>query len=300
MIEKDALQRFIFDTAPVRGELVHLDESYKTIIEQHPYPEPIRQLLGQALSVAALLTAVIKFSGRLTVQFRGKGNLKLLLAQSDNHFNLRGLVKWEGDLSYADLMESFNEGVLVIMLDSGTTKRTSYQGIVPWRGNSFVESIEGYFMDSEQLATRIWLSVSDHAAAGLLLQVLPGNEKNMQGLEKEIMNVHWERLSAMTSSLNQHDLLNLDHENLLRKIYQGEQIRLFPSAPIAFKCTCSRRRGEEAIAIMGEEEANDELKTHHVIVVTCDFCNKEYTFDKVDVAKIFAGKDLPPTDTHIH
>src|SRR5580692_2373011 len=117
MKDNDSLQRFIFEQMPVRGEYIKLAHSYRTIINQHPYPPPIRKLLGEALCVAGLLSAIIKFDGRLTVQFRGKGKLKLLLAQCDNKFHMRGLVKWEGDLPYEDLMESFNDGVLVIMLD---------------------------------------------------------------------------------------------------------------------------------------------------------------------------------------
>src|SRR5438093_10310945 len=122
MTNKDLLQRFIFDRLPIRGEFIHLQESYQTIINQHPYSQPIRKLLGEALCVAGLLSAIIKFNGRLTVQFRGKGKLKLLLAQCDHNFQMRGLVKYDSEMTYDDLMASFNEGVLVIMLDSGTNK----------------------------------------------------------------------------------------------------------------------------------------------------------------------------------
>src|SRR5438105_3477632 len=117
--ENDVLHRFIFEQSPVRGEYVNLLETYQTITQQHPYPAPIRRLLGEALCVAALLSAIIKFEGRLTLQFRGQGKLKLLLAQSNDQSQLRGLVKWDGeDFSYEELMDSFENGVLAIMLDS--------------------------------------------------------------------------------------------------------------------------------------------------------------------------------------
>src|SRR5262245_26316767 len=102
-INKDSLHRFIFENAPVRGEFIYLQTSFQDIITQHQYPPAIRQLLGEALSVAGLLSAIIKFNGRLTVQFRGKGKLKLLLAQCNNNFQMRGLAKWEGELTYEDL-----------------------------------------------------------------------------------------------------------------------------------------------------------------------------------------------------
>src|ERR1700733_3541720 len=123
MSNNDVLQRFIFDKAPVRGEFIQLNESFQTIVNQHAYPEPLRKLLGEALCVAGLLSAIIKFSGRLTVQFRGKGKLKLLLAQCDNQSHIRGLAQYEDDMTDADLIESFKQGVLVIMLDSGPSNR---------------------------------------------------------------------------------------------------------------------------------------------------------------------------------
>lgn len=300
MLNKDSLQRFIFDKAPVRGEFIHLDESYRTIINQHAYPPPIRRLLGEALCVATLLTAIIKFNGRLTVQFRGKGKLKLLLAQCDNRLQLRGLVKWEGDLSYEDLMESFNDGVLAIMLDSGSKKKSSYQGFVKWRGNSLVESIEAYFRESEQLATKLWLAIDDECAAGMLLQVLPTKDSQLQSIEHETMALHWERITRVTALITSHDLLYSTSTDMLRRLYPEEDIRLFESTPVSFRCTCSRARGEEAIAILGQKEAEDELRIHQVIVVTCDFCNSEYTYDRVDVAAIFAKKNGGATDNHLH
>jgi molecular chaperone Hsp33 len=299
MAHKDLLQRFIFDKAPIRGEFIHLQETYQTIINQHVYPAPIRQLLGEALCAAGLLSAIIKFNGRLTVQFRGQGPLKLLLAQCDNQFHMRGLVKWEGDLSYEALMAAFNQGVLAILLDAGTS-RGRYQGVVSWRGNSLAESIEGYFKDSEQLATKIWLAVDDHQAAGFLLQIVPAANRNAVGIDREVIAPNWERVIKQTANLSGHDLLHSDYETLLRQYYPEEEIRIFPSAEVSFQCTCSQKRSEDAILVLGREEAEAELKDKQTIVVTCDFCNKEYVFDAADVAKIFEKNDKPPTDIHLH
>lgn len=299
MSTQDKLQRFIFDKSPVRGEFIHLDQSFQTIVNQHDYPLPIRQLLGEALCVAGLLSAIIKFNGRLTVQFRGKGKLKLLLAQCDNHFHLRGLVKWDGDIDHATLMEAFNDGVLVIMIDGGPSK-TRYQGIVAWRGNSLTESIEGYFKESEQLATKIWLSVNETSAVGLLLQVVPSKSSNLRGVEKEIIEPHWHRIQHLSSSLCSVDMLQVNFENLLMQLYPEEEIRLFPAVDVKFGCTCSRKRGADAIQILGREEAEQELKDKQSIVVTCDFCNKEYIFDRVDVAGIFESNDGSGNTPHLH
>lgn len=299
MQKVDSLQRFIFENAPVRGELIRLQLSYQTILNQHPYPAPIRKLLGEALCVSALLSAIIKFNGRLTVQFRGKGKLKLLLAQCDNNFHIRGLAKWDGELTEDDLLEAFNDGVLVIMLDAAPGK-PPYQGVVSWVGNSLIESIQGYFKHSEQLATKLWLEVNEHTAAGLLLQVIPASDRGSKAIESEIIQPHWEHILKLSDSLLPTDLLKLDTESLLKQLYPEEDIRIFAPDAIAFQCTCSRKRGEDAIYILGREEAEAELKDKQTIAVTCDFCNEEYLFDPIDVAKIFEDKDRPPPNKNLH
>jgi molecular chaperone Hsp33 len=296
---QDTLQRFIFEQVPIRGEFIRLEESFQTIVNQHTYPPVLHQLLGEALCVAGLLSAIIKFSGRLTVQFRGKGKLKLLLAQCDDHLCLRGLAKWDGEMSSADLKEALNDGVLAIMIDAGMNN-SSYQGIVSWQGGSLADSIEGYFRHSEQLATKIWLEVNQTTATGLLLQVIPASGENNISGEHGQLNPHWERITQSTHSLSHMDMLSMDCQSLLKILYPEELIRLFSAAPVAFGCTCSRKRSANAIAMLGEQEAEDELKDKQNIVVTCDFCNKEYIFDRVDVAEIFKNKDIPPADTRLH
>lgn len=295
MLKKDTLQRFIFENAPIRGELIHLGESYQTIGDQHAYPPAIKRLLGEALVIASLLSAIIKFDGRLTVQFRGNGKLKMLLAQCDNQFHLRGLVKWDGEMTYEELMQSFNDGVLVINLDSGLKSR--YQGIVAWRGNSLAESIEAYFQESEQLATKVWLSIDNHVAAGLLLQIIPGQDNQYGNLERAMQDPDWERVITLTNTIKDQELLYEQDESLFKKLYAEDEIRVFSPIKVSFQCTCSRKRGEDAILMLGEKEAEEELKDKNSLVVTCEFCNKQYLFDRVDVAKIFAdekGRNIHP------
>lgn len=289
MIKHDLLHRFILENQPLRGELVRLQESLQVILNQHPYPASIRRLLAEALCVAALLSAVIKFEGRLTVQFRGKGKLKLLMAQCNNQFQLRGLVKHEMNMPYEELMQSVNDGVLAIILDSGANHRR-YQGVVPWLGNSLAESIEGYFKNSEQLLTRVWLAADEQSAAGFLLQVLPertNGETDQSGL-------------MASTTVTATELLNQDHESLIKRLFPEEDVRLFQPNDVTFKCTCSRQSGENAIAVIGQDEAEAELKDKQSIVVTCDFCNTEYLYDRVDVANIFKKQENLPPNTHLH
>jgi len=292
MSDHDSLQRFLFENAPVRGELVHLNESYQTIVQQHAYPPLIRQLLGEALLVACLLTAIIKFKGRLTVQFKGTGKLKLLLAQCDDEFHLRGLVQHEGDLTPEELVGTQKQGVLTIMIDSDLSTQR-YQGIVAWEGHSLTQAIENYFKQSEQLQTRLWLEVNETSAAGLLLQVLPKEKP-------ELYTNDWERLICLTETLTSEELFQLDHASLLYKLYSQENVRLFGQNPVVFCCTCSIKRSENAVLLLGQTEAEQELEDKQTIVVTCEFCNKNYVFDRIDIAALFKNNNQPPASTQVH
>ncbi|OGT58713.1 MAG: hypothetical protein A3F14_04725 [Gammaproteobacteria bacterium RIFCSPHIGHO2_12_FULL_43_28] len=298
MTNNDLLCRFIFDNMPIRGEFIQLHDSFQSIINQHPYPSAIRRLLGEALCVAGLLSAIIKFDGRLSVQFRGSGKLKFLLAQSDNQFHLRALAKWEEEeVSYEELMESFNDGILVITLDSKKSTH-QYQGVVPWQGNSLAESIEGYFRNSEQLATKLWLSVSETRAAGFLLQAIPTSHAATNAMEEQVIDLHWDRIVEATNAVTEEALLTSSCATVLTNLYPDELIRMFSAVPVVFQCTCSQKRSEDAILVLGQEEVEDELKNNRSIVVTCDFCNKQYIFDRVDIAKLFKDRDKPSSNIH--
>jgi molecular chaperone Hsp33 len=274
----DFIQRFLFEQSSLRGEYIQLAKTFQAIEGQHLYPEPIRQLLGEALTIAALLCSMIKFKGRLTVQFRGQGKLSLLMAQSTNDFHLRGLAQWKGELSSAELMDSLREGVLAVMLATEANQNT-YQGIVNFKGDSLAESIEGYFRDSEQLTTKICLAVDEKRAVGLLLQAMPQADEEPNG--------KWEEICTLTQQLKSQDLLNLDMETLLAQLYPEEQMRIFEPRSVEFRCTCTEKRGEDALLLLGRSEAEAELKTNKEIVVTCEFCNKEYIFNRQQVTQLF-------------
>lgn len=300
MQQSDVLHRFIFENEPVRGEYVHLDVSLQTILDQHQYPPFIRKLLSEALCLVVLLSAVIKFKGRLTLQFRGKGKVSLLMAQCNHDFDIRGLVKFDQELVEGELEEAMQGGVLAILID-GTDGEMHYQGVVPWRDEGLAASVEGYFQQSEQLPTKLWLAATHHAAAGFLLQVIPLSDKNATGIADQILAPSFNRLHKQAMSLETNEgWMHLPYESLLEFLYTGETIRVFPETPVAFACTCSRKRSADAIGLLGREEADAELQNKNAIIVTCDFCSKEYHFDRVEVIQIFEGKNQPPPDHHTH
>jgi len=286
----DTVQNFLFEAFPIRGEIVHLNASFQQIMDQHQYPPLIRRWLGEALVLVSLLSTLIKFSGRLALQFQGKGKLKLLLVQCTQGLQLRGLAQWEGDLSDGEILDSLRQGTIVITIDPDNAKQR-YQGIVAWQGQTLSESIEGYFQNSEQLSTRIWVVVDGKSASGFLLQRMPLETNNQR---ESAVDHDWEHINYLTATtLTPHELTNLDNKTLLHRLYVEEDVRLFEAKSLVFQCSCSEKRGANAILTLGQKEAEEELLTKQQIVVKCEFCNHEYVYDRVDVAAIFyKGEDF--------
>lgn len=279
MSNTDVLQRFIFEENPVRGEIARLNHSYQAILERHPYPISVRKLLGETLTAASLLSATLKYTGSLILQIHGNGPLKLLVAQANHQGHIRGLANWEGDVKDDAFAEIMAGGRIVITIDSAN-KSERYQGIVELKGENLSQALETYFAQSEQLPTFITLAANEKAAAGLLLQALPGTYDKDPGIA-------WEHLTHLSRTLTAKEMLTLPNTEILKRLFHEEDIRLFDAEPINFVCQCNRDRMERAILVMGQKDALEEVAKRKVLTVTCEFCNRHLDFDAVDVNKIF-------------
>ena len=292
MPDTDSIHRFLFEHSSIRGNLVHLDASLRAVLETHPYPPAVRVQLGQALAAVALLSATIKFNGSLILQVQGRGPLRTLVAQATSARTLRGIARWEGEVPMgASLAESCGEGRLVLTIERGGGE--PYQGIVPLTGAGIGDALEHYFAASEQLPTRLWLAADDQRAAGLLLQRLPGEER---GVEQED---DWHRVGLLAATVKPGELLGLTALDLLHRLYHEDDVRLFESEPLAFRCGCSRRRIEDMLRTLGEAEVRSMVTEQGAVTVTCEFCNRTYRLDAVDAGQLFAqGPHQTPSAVH--
>lgn len=279
MNERDNIQRFIFENQAVRGEIVHLTDSYTAILAQHSYPSAIAQLLGETLAAAVLLTATLKLQGTLTIQFHGQGPIKLLVARCDHHLHVRGLAKFDESVSEHAFHTAFHQGQLVITI-AVENQPTPYQSIVPINGLSISQCLEAYFTQSEQLSTRIWLSVNANHAAGMLLQNLPAAPTQ----EREEF---WTYATTMGSMLTDEEFHNLTNVDILHRLYHEDDIRLFAHKAVLFKCNCTYEKMRDAVRMLGQQDAEALLSTHKIIEVCCEYCNRKFEFDKADVGMIF-------------
>lgn len=290
MSQRDTLHRFLIDKTHVRGEFVRLEASWQEVLGRAEYPENVRDILGEAMAAAALLTATIKFDGRLTLQARGNGPLHLLVVQATADGGLRAVARWQGEVPKGPLSAVFGQAQMVVTVETGKADE-QYQGVVEVSGENLSEAIGNYFAESEQLPTGLWLSADDGAAAGLLLQRLPGSE------EDEDADA-WDRSRMLAETVTGEELRELPAEELLRRLFHEEQLRLFEPQELRFSCSCSRERSAGMIRQLGEAEAREVLAEQGDLSVTCEFCSARYRFDSVDVERLFAdGSSSGPHDT---
>ena len=286
MLESDNTQRFLFDDTDVRGEWVGLERSYAEVLAKHAYPEQVAQLLGELLAAAALLVGTLKFEGLMVLQARSAGPVPLLMVECSSDREVRGIARYHEDqlTPGATLSELMPEGVLAMTIDPANGQR--YQGIVGLDGVTLAESLSSYFASSEQLPTRFWLAADGRRACGMLLQQLPA-DRIRDGEERE---ASWEHLRTLADTLSTEELLGLNTQTILHRLYHQEQVRLFEPRPIVFRCSCSRERSASAVMSLGQDDAEQLLQEQGgAITIDCQFCNHSYRFDAADIAQLFAG-----------
>lgn len=291
----DALRRFMFEEFPMRGQLVRLEDSWREVLARQEYPPAVRSLLGEAMAASVLLASTLKFDGLLTLQIQGEGVLSLLVVQCSSDLAVRGLAKWEGDDPQGSLAELTGHGRLAITIER-RTGRERYQGIVLADTDTLATCLDGYFAQSEQLPTRLWLAADGSGAAGMLLQQLPVVEDRSEDDADS-----WRRVGLLGDTLRPEELLGLEPRQLLRRLFHEDDLRLADERAVSFRCSCTRERVESALRLLGRDELDELLAGEGRIEVRCEFCNAAYELDRVDVARLLVDQDtVPPQSDRLH
>jgi molecular chaperone Hsp33 len=301
----DRLLKFLFREGPVRGEIVRLGTSWRTMAQRHGFPPPVTRLLGEATAAAALLSTTIKFDGALVLQIHGDGPVRLLVVECQPDLALRATVKMRDDepidaaAGMRGLINAHGRGRCAITLDARDRRpgQQPYQGIVPLEGDSIASALQAYLRQSEQLETRLWLAADDSLAAGMLLQKLPREGGAVRpGDDADL----WDRATALAATVTDAELLAIQPEELAHRRFWQEPIDRFAPMSPRFACTCSRERIGRMLLALGRDEADDILAEQGRISVSCDFCSAEYVFDSVDTHQLFAtgSTAAAPPSTH--
>jgi len=318
----DELHKFLFEGLPVRGMLVRLTDGWRESLTRRetvgPFPPPVRALLGEMAAAATLMQANIKFNGSLILQVFGDGPVKLAVAEARSDLTFRATAKVIGEVPDSAKLEAMlnvhGKGRCAITLDpqDRLPGQQPYQGVVPLHGDQreplqqLSQVLEHYMLQSEQLDTRLVLAANDEVAAGLLIQRLPiQGENNLSGINvaNEDMigqSEGFNRIAHLAATLTAEELLTLDADTILRRLFWEEQVLRFEPLTPGFACSCSRTRVRTMLNGLGREEAESILAERGDIEIGCDFCGQQYHFDAVDVGELFTpGRDQPPASASL-
>ena len=276
----DTLQRFSFDKTNIRGELAHLNASYRDVLKRHQYPVLIAKAVGELMAATALLSANLKFSGRLTLQIRLTGNVTLLQAETTDKGQLRAIARYDETAEAGEL--TLSDGQMVITIEPEVGQR--YQGITLIKGGNVAQALEEYFEQSEQLGSRFWLVCDGENAAGLMLQQMPSAE----GDDPDA----WDRLGHLASTVKDDELLHLNNDVLLHRLYHEEEVRIYPASELSFFCNCSKDRIGNALHQLGKTELQSIIDELGKVSINCEFCQQAYSFDQSQIDELFPEQNL--------
>ncbi len=269
---------FSFQQFDARGAAVRLESAWQQVQLRNPLPQSVKQLLGESLAAVSLMIGNLKVDGRLSLQIQGGSMLSLLLAECDSNGDVRAIAHCDNAVTdqttFAELLTGASM-VITISPDQGQ----QYQGIVAIDVNGLAASLEGYFRQSEQLDSKLWLAADHQHAAGLLLQKMP------QQLQTEDID-GWDRIGILGETLTSEELLALDSEQVIRRLFHRELLSGGQSNALRFGCSCSRERVIGMLAMLGRDEVVGALEDD-ALSVRCEFCNEDYRFDRVDLEQVF-------------
>ena len=284
----DLRQRFYIENSPVRGEVVHLEETLQTILAQRDYAPAVQVLLGEMLSATALLASTLKIKGRISLQIQASGSFKWAMAECNHLGEVRALADYEADPRFnaadssSTVLSTLISPVLFINIEPEFGER--YQGIVALDKPNLAGCLMQYYDLSAQIPTRIVLASSAQRAAGLLIQLLPRNsEEEQERVDQDL----WPRLTMLTETLKIEELTDLEASEILYRLYNEEEVRLPEVEVLKFGCTCSKERCAQALEQIGAEAVRETLEHQNPITMDCQFCNTQYSFSAEEALGLF-------------
>mgnify|MGYP002661233021 FL=1 len=284
----DLRQRFYIEDSPVRGEVVHLEETLQTILAQRDYAPAVQVLLGEMLSATALLASTLKIKGRISLQIQASGSFKWAMAECNHLGEVRALADYETDPRFtaadssSTVLSTLISPVLFINIEPEFGER--YQGIVALDKPNLAGCLMQYYDLSAQIPTRIVLASSAQRAGGLLIQLLPRNsEEEQERVDQDL----WPRLTMLTETLKIEELTDLESSEILYRLYNEEEVRLPEVEVLKFGCTCSKERCAQALEQIGAEAVRETLEHQNPITMDCQFCNTQYSFSAEEALGLF-------------
>ena len=277
---------FTIPARHARGRIVRVGPLLDQVLSAHAYPAPIARILSEALTLTALLGAMLKDAGgQLTMQAQTEAGIIDLLVCDYKGGELRGYVRFDRERLSAfgglpTLEGLFGKGYLAITFDQEASGER-YQGIVPLEGSSLAEAATSFFGQSEQIPSFVRLAVDDtgHVAGGILIQHLPEGEEGRERLHTRLDHPEWDHVLALAGTVKANELTDAElplQDLLWRLFHEEEEIRVLQTVELCRGCRCDPDYVRSVIARFGEDERADMVDENGIISVDCEFCSRVF------------------------
>jgi molecular chaperone Hsp33 len=273
----DDSYRFLFENADIRGETVILDNVLKDLLATHEYGPGVQKLLGEFAAATVVISNNLKFDGKVVLQGRGDGPISLIMVECSSDGHIRGIARGALDAPEGSLRTQLAEGVLTLTIEPEIGQR--YQGIIAIQRDELADVLSDYFEQSEQLATKFWLSTRAGASAGLMLQQLPKQSVTSEEARLD----QWQTLCALADTMTPDELLDTETDRLLFRLFNEWDVKRFKPKRIRFSCNCSRDRSLNAIRLLPDHEITELFEEQQTVTMNCEMCGESYHFTRNDV-----------------
>ena len=269
--------RFLFEDADVRGETVTLHHVLNDLYAAHPYGDGVKRLLGEFAAATVVISNNLKFKGRVVLQGRSDGPISLVMVECSSEGQVRGLAKGQLDAPQGPLSSLLPSGVLTLTIEPETGQR--YQGVIAAQRDELCDVLSDYFEQSEQLATKFWLSTEDGVAAALMLQQLPKQVVS----DETVRFDQWKTLCALADTVTGRELRAVGTDQLLYRLFNEWTVKRFEPKGIVFECNCSSERSLNAIRLLPKHEITELFEEQETVTMNCEMCSKSYSYSLSDV-----------------
>jgi molecular chaperone Hsp33 len=289
--QKNTVQRFLFKTLNIRGQVIQLHEAWQAMVKDRHYPEVIEKLLGELTVFSVIMASGMKHKGKITLQIQGSGPVTLLVVEVTHDLKIRGVAKTNDTVQNKNTLdELLGDGQILVTLENTQTNR-HFQSYVERMGQSIQEVCENFLSQSEQQPSKLWLAATHTALGGVFIQKMPDSDN----LDKD----GWNRIQSIATTVKQEELTELDSETLLHRLFHEEQVTLFDAQTVQYECPQDKSRIDQMLVGLGEEEVRKLLKEQGEIVIHNEICNFHARYGQAEVDALFekTQEESPATKT---
>ena len=274
-MKSDLINRFIINNSSIRGNIIRIKNSLGELKKSLTIPEQLASSFNEIITVCPMLAATLKFEGGLILQIQGKKSLKLIIAESDNDFKIRGTIKLSEHTneSFRDLIQDAIVALTVIHKD----QKTPYQGIIEVGSGEIKAMIEHYLTQSMQIKSKVFFHQTKNESFGVLFQELPHENEE----QKVITESLWNDIDLINSNT-----LSNGPEQFLKNIFTQNDVQIFEEHAVQYECSCNQEKIYKTISLIQENEIYSSIKDDCIEMV-CEYCHKKYTVTKEEIDIIF-------------